>query len=227
MSSAKRIRRLSEARDPVAPADPGGPDDRQVNPSLIRRPSSPPPAGRASGYEGGDFLFWTNDSGTPFRTDEKGYEGDVFSDDDDAWMKRSLPTDDLFPSTPEEVAGLIGGRHRLTEPSKGAMPVPSPKEGSYAPSPPLAEADTSADFAPDMPEPAPPLPEGSMTEQQIRDAGVRIDLPFEIPDPADISYEDTGQKEWVPPEGWDPGPPLAGFDEGAEGGSSGATGPGG
>jgi hypothetical protein len=48
-----------------------------------------------------------------------------------------------------------------------------------------------------------------MNEQQIRDAGLRIDLPVESPSPVLLHYEATGQQTWTPPPGWRVGmPPI-------------------
>ena len=55
------------------------------------------------------------------------------------------PSDDLSPSSAEEIAGIIGGRHRLTEPTRGAMPVYPPPDESYAPDkPPWMQEDDEA-----------------------------------------------------------------------------------
>jgi hypothetical protein len=44
-----------------------------------------------------------------------------------------------------------------------------------------------------------------MSETQIRDAGLAIDVPFESGEPAPqrFKYADLG-KPWTPPEGWPP-----------------------
>jgi hypothetical protein len=44
-----------------------------------------------------------------------------------------------------------------------------------------------------------------MTEQEIRDAGVAIDVPFESgsPEPERLRYADLG-KTWTPPDDWPP-----------------------
>lgn len=46
---------------------------------------------------------------------------------------------------------------------------------------------------------------GNMSEQQIRDAGLAIDVPFESgqPQPERLRYSDLGMK-WTPPDGWPP-----------------------
>ena len=74
-----------------------------------------------------------------------------------------------------------------------------------------------------------------MTEQQIRDAGLRIDLPYDDPLPVALKYKDTGQQAWSPPPGFRQGMPpidekladdlgvprdLGQAQEGAGGGSS-------
>lgn len=67
------------------------------------------------------------------------------------------------------------------------------------------------------------LPEGGMTEGEIRAAGLAIDVPYEAPMPKRLEYEDTGQQAWTPPPGFRQGlPPLEGEEE-AEGGSPGET----
>jgi hypothetical protein len=82
-----------------------------------------------------------------------------------------------------------------------------------------ADAPADANAGDDLP------PEG-MSEQQIRDAGGAIDLPYVIPEPAGLKYKDTGQQVWTPPPGWRKGlPPLPGQEEeGPEGGGSADTG---
>jgi hypothetical protein len=67
------------------------------------------------------------------------------------------------------------------------------------------------------------LPEGAMSEGDIRDAGLPVDLPYEIPGPVGLRYADTGQQEWTPPPDWRQGlPPLPGQEEQeGEGGSIG------
>lgn len=54
----------------------------------------------------------------------------------------------------------------------------------------------------------------AMTETQIRDAGLAIDVPFESgqPQPERLSYADLGMP-WTPPAGW---PPSEGEPEDAE-----------
>ena len=144
---------LDEARDPLAPADPGATINRTVDPSqgLPQRPLTGPPR---SDYEGGDNTFWLRDGTTPYRQRGPG-DGDVFSQDQDGWMTGPMPQDDLWPSSAEEVAGMIGGRHRLTEPVKGVTEPEAPPEDSFAGDDPgwmqdlddddIVEADTSSD----------------------------------------------------------------------------------
>lgn len=225
---SRRIRRELSEQD--VGTGPGRTGDDMVDPSSTLGPQSP---GR-SNLDGGEYLYWLDANGVPYRSDEDVTSSHVFSRVDDAWMIHHVHPDDLWPSTAEQIAGMIGGRQRLTEPTRGATPTLGKKEESYAPPPePLAEADAAGDS------PNPPdsinLPRGT-TEQHIRQAGLRIDLPFEAPMPKAISYKDTGQQAWTPPPGWRQGaPPIdeklardAGLprDLGAGGGSSGETGPG-
>jgi hypothetical protein len=46
----------------------------------------------------------------------------------------------------------------------------------------------------------------AMSEQEIRDAGIAIDVPFESgePNPQRLRYANLG-KQWTPPEDWTPG----------------------
>jgi hypothetical protein len=240
------------ARDPLTPADPGGTQDSSVDPSQLGPNIEPPDGGSGSSLDGGDYDYWLRDGTTPYRTLGPA-EGDVFSQDDDGWMmQHAVDRDKLWPSSPERVAGMIGGRQRLIEPSKGTAPLyPGPDEDfSPVESPDyLAEADSSGDLpqpdddATNLPEPPPSMaqqPDDSsagMTEQQIRDAGLRIDVPFESPLPVDLKYKDTGQQAWTPPPGFRQGlPPIDDWiaerlgvprdlgTEGAESGGSGETG---
>lgn len=54
-----------------------------------------------------------------------------------------------------------------------------------------------------------------MSEQEIRDAGLAVDVPFESgdPKPERLRYADLGMK-WTPPAGW---PPDEGQPQGQEG----------
>lgn len=56
-----------------------------------------------------------------------------------------------------------------------------------------------------------------MSEQQIRAAGLAIDVPFESgePQPERLQYADLG-KTWTPPEGWPPEPVVADAGGGVE-----------
>jgi hypothetical protein len=236
------------ARDPLVPADPGSTQDSSVDPSQTIPNRGQPQGSDDSVYDGGEYEYWLRDGVTPYRTLGPA-EADVFSRDANGWMmQHTVARDSLWPSGPGEVAGMIGGRHRLTEPTKGAAPLdPGPGE-DFAPveSPDyMAEADSGGDLpqpdgdATNVPQ-APPsaqadgqdLPSGGMTEEQIRDAGLRIDVPFESPLPADLKYKDTGQQVWTPPPGFRQGlPPIDDWlaerlgvprdlgTEGAEGGS--------
>jgi hypothetical protein len=73
----------------------------------------------------------------------------------------------------------------------------------------LQEADSSGD----RPQAAPgqggarPVIDPDMTEDQIRNAGLAIDVPFEAVDPEWPTYEATGQQEWTPPPGFRLGMP--------------------
>lgn len=212
------------ARDPLAPVDPNITQDTSVNPSQTL-PNSGVPPGDGSDLDGGEYAYWLRDGATPYRSSPDGHDYEVFSKHDDAWMiQNSTPHDSMWPSSAGEIAGMIGGgRQRLTEPSKGAMPVyPGPDEDfAPVPSPDLVEADSTADLPPDASaaDQAPPseqdkasaddLPEGGMNEQQIRDAGLRIDLPYDDPLPVALKYKDTGQQAWTPPPGFRQGmPPI-------------------
>jgi hypothetical protein len=235
------------ARDPIAPADPDGTQDTLVDPSKTI-PQRHPPQGDPADLDGGDYAYWLRDGVTPYRSSIDGHDFEVFSRHDDAWMlQHMVDPDELWPSDAGEIASLIGGgRQRLTEPNKGAMPIdpgPGPDE-DFAPvgSPDyLAEADSAADADTPQPPPsedgapasAPDFPAGGMTEQQIRDAGLRIDVPYDDPLPVALKYKDAGQQAWTPPPGFRQGmPPIdeklaadlgvsrdLGAQEGAEGGT--------
>ena len=230
------------ARDETVPADPGTTVDRLVDPTQTI-PQRHPPQGDPSMLDGGDYAFWLRDGVTPYRSSVDGHDFEVFSKNDDAWMlQHMVDPDELWPSDAGEIASLIGGgRQRLTEPNQGAMPIdPGPDEDFAPVTPPdyLAEADSAADAdtTPDgdtTPDdrPAPDLPPGGMTEQQIRDAGLRIDVPYDDPLPVALKYKDTGQQAWTPPPGFRQGMPpideklaadlgVSRDQEGAEGGST-------
>lgn len=50
---------------------------------------------------------------------------------------------------------------------------------------------------------------GPMHEQDLRNAGMTIDVPFESPNPAMLKYADKGQQTWTPPPGFRMGmPPI-------------------
>lgn len=53
-------------------------------------------------------------------------------------------------------------------------------------------------------------PVHGMTEQEIRDAGLAIDVPFETgPGLERLKYADLGpEKSYTPPPGWEPGQPI-------------------
>jgi hypothetical protein len=57
-----------------------------------------------------------------------------------------------------------------------------------------------------------------MTEREIRDAGLAIDVPFESgePQPERLKYADLGQT-WTPPDGW---PPETGTPQDTDGGEA-------
>jgi hypothetical protein len=214
------------AQDPASPPDPEVTLDRSVNPSQV--PNQGTPQGDQSDMDGGEYRYWLRDGVTPYRT-EGAAGADVFGRQADGWLVQNLvDRDKLWPSSPGEIAGMIGGRHRLTEPTKGAAPIdPGPDEDFAPVEPPdyLAEADSTADLPVDddsepdrdftqplAPPDAPPvgdLPSGGMNEQQIRDAGLRIDLPYDDPLPVDLKYADKGQQTWTPPPGFRQGmPPI-------------------
>jgi hypothetical protein len=68
----------------------------------------------------------------------------------------------------------------------------------------IVEADSSDDDSDDPDA----LPSGGMTETQIRDAGMRIDVPFEAGLPVALKYRTgAGKQTWTPPSGWDQGAP--------------------
>ena len=234
------------ARDPLVPPDPGMTEDTEVDPTAV---GVHPAQGSVSDLDGGDYAYWLRDGVTPYRSSIDGHDHEVFSKNDDAWMlQHMVDPDELWPSDAGEVSSLIGGgRQRLTEPSKGAMPLDPGPDEDFAPVPDpddLAEADSTGDLPPDANTPEPPpseqdaapvdLPQGGMTEQQIRDAGLRIDVPYDDPLPVALKYQDTGQQAWTPPPGFRQGmPPIdeklaadlgvsrdLGAQEGAEGGSS-------
>lgn len=234
------------ARDPVAPVDPEQTQERSSNPSALHDQVNPPP-GDGGVDDDGTYSWWLRDGLTPYRADPSSlYDFEVFSKDDDAWMRQdSVDRDRMWQSSPGEIAGMIGGRHRLNEPVKGTMPLDPGPDESFAPDEPpdyMTEADAREDVSAytspdDIPTPPPvlagdddsesdlpplELPPGPMNEQQIRDAGLAIDLPFDTPMPKDITYKDTGQQVWTPPPGFRQGlPPVEGQDQGeTEGGSS-------
>jgi len=239
------------ARDPVAPVDPEQTQDRSVNPSIVRTPPTPPGDGGIDDDSSSDYSWWLRDGATPYRADPDETGGfEVFSQKDNAWMRQySVDKDKMWPSSAGEIAGMIGGRQRLNEPVAGTMPIdPGPDEDFAADDSTYmqeaeARQDVSAYTSPDdipqqppismeddgTPSELPPitLPEGAMNEQQIRDAGLAIDVPFEAPMPVALKYKDTGQQVWTPPPGWQDQVAGGESQEGAEGGgSSGETGPG-
>jgi hypothetical protein len=58
-----------------------------------------------------------------------------------------------------------------------------------------------------------------MSEQEIRDAGLAVDVPYESgsPEPERLRYADLGMT-WTPPEGWPPEDPAAAQPPVADGG---------
>jgi hypothetical protein len=61
------------------------------------------------------------------------------------------------------------------------------------------------------PEPQPQQQEitGSMTLNEIKAAGLMVDLPFETAEPKMLKYKTGSAQEWVPPSGWRQGmPPI-------------------
>ena len=193
------------ARDELAPADPGGIVDRSANPSQLGPDADTP------GLDGGEYQYWLRDGVTPYRTLDNA-DAHVFSTNpqENGWhINHMVDRSKLWPSSPGEIAGMIGGRHRLTEPTIGAAPLDPGPDEDFAPvePPDLIEADSQGDVPPDPPTgnagpPLDDLPEGGMNEQQIRDAGLRIDVPYDDPMPVALKYKDTGQKAWTPPPGW-------------------------
>jgi hypothetical protein len=153
-----------------------------------------------------DYTWWRRDGVTPYRGDENG-PLHVFSAHDDGWMRHGLSTDDVWPTTADVIAGMIGGPERLTEEVRGAMPTESLPDESYAP----ADSSYSADALASDPD----LQDDSegMSEQEIRDRGLLIDLPFEAPTPKDITYKaGIAKQPWVPPPGWGEGWPAISSD---------------
>jgi len=213
---ATRIRRvINEARDPANPVDPGRTIAREVNPTS-QLPDSQGQRPPLQDLENDQYVYWLTDLGTAARGDEHGAT-EIFSDIDGKWKIHYIPGEDLFPSSAEEVAGLIGGRQRLTEPSDGVTPLRSPPEFPFAPDElePLAEADSSADQPTEALPSLPDLPEGPMNEREIRAAGLRLDLPYEAPMPKEITYKDLGPgHKWTPPPGWEQTVDGSGSDSG-------------
>lgn len=179
--------KLHEARDPLAPADRQESEPREVNPSETLPNTE-------------DWEWYLKDGVVPYRVSPDGTVEHMFAQDDDGWAVGAAPLDDLWDSTPEIIASIIGGRERLTEPvSVSGRTASVEREFPFAEKAPLAEADSTGDF-PDQGDSL-TRPDG-MSERQIRAAGLRIDLPFEAPLPRDITYKDTGQQTWTPPPGW-------------------------
>lgn len=199
------------ARDDLVPADPGATEDTLVDPTQTLAAKGAP-GEIPSDLDGGEFSYWLRDGATPYRSSPDGHNFSVFSREDDAWMHQHLvDRDKMWPSSAGEVAGMIGGgRQRLTEPEQGAMPIDPGPEEDFAPvaSPDLVEADSAADSAADDTSNR-ELPAGPMNEQQIRDAGLRIDLPYDDPLPVALKYKATGQQTWTAPPGFRQGmPPI-------------------
>jgi hypothetical protein len=201
---------IEEARDPLAPADPSTTVDSTIDPTqTIPNPGAP--SSDTSDLDGGEFQYWLRDGVTPYRTRDNA-DAHVFSTqpgDQNGWhINHMVDRSKLWPSSAGEIAGMIGGRQRLTEPTVGVAPLDPGPDEDFAPveSPDLIEADATGDMPPPPTGNAGPplddLPDGGMNEQQIRDAGLRIDVPYEAPMPVALKYKDTGQKAWTPPPGW-------------------------
>lgn len=102
----------------------------EVNPSQtlpnLYVPQSPAGMGlRAPLAEPEDYDYYLRDGATPYRTPKgKLHSYEVFSKPNDGWMRQNSidPSKDLWDTTPNEVAGMIGGKQRLAEPAKGGMP---------------------------------------------------------------------------------------------------------
>jgi hypothetical protein len=91
-----------------------------------------------------EYLYWLQDGVTPYRSDLDIVNYEVFSRDDDAWMRTQVVWVKLSLSSSEEVASMIGGSNRLTDPPRGWAPAPSPKwtrEGDEASGPELGSDD--------------------------------------------------------------------------------------
>ena len=123
------------ARDPAAPVDAATTPERSTDPSQTIPARGP--QGDTSDLDGGEYAYWLRDGATPYRSSPEGDDMSVFSKADDAWMyQHMVDKDKMWPSSAGEIAGMIGGgRQRLTEPVKGAMPMdPGPGE-DFAPVP--------------------------------------------------------------------------------------------
>ena len=199
--------------DPFAPAQ----DDTtplETNPSQTL-PSQPEVQGdRTHEPDDGGYDFFLRDGLTPYRCEQDGQDFEVFGSQSDCWMlQNQIDPNELWPSTPNEVAGMIGGADRLDEPAKGVRPYMGPYSDDDVDADALAEADSAAD----LPQPDPGADAGEttpelspdMTEGAIRTAGVLIDVPFETGVPEWIAYKNSGQQTWTPPPGFRQGmPPI-------------------
>lgn len=122
----------------------------------------------------------------------------------------------LYPISEEEASAMAEGADLNapakdtgtdTEPDKteDAQPGGDLKEAAKAEDP----KDDPPDTEPDKTEDKKADTKGGMSAQQIRDAGLAIDLPYEVPDaqPERLRYAPAtdGREEWVPPEGFEMG----------------------
>jgi hypothetical protein len=203
----------------------------EQNPSQALPAQPETPGARQHEPNDGGYDFFLRDGITPYRRLRGTVNFEVWGGQiDDGWMLQNLiDPDRLWEATPNEIAGIVGDAKRLAEPRKGIVPYIGDEDSeTLAIHADLAEASfrtwpeddpeigglTEADSTADLPQPdagAPPDGEleSNMTEQEIRDAGMQIDLPFESAGPEWLTYSDTGQQAWVPPSDWRAGmPPI-------------------
>ena len=235
------------ARDEQVPIDPSTTVDTEIDPTQTI-PQRGQPQGDGSDLDGGEYTYWLRDGVTPYRMLDRA-DTHVFSHG--RRRRGSTSTDRPRQAVAVEPGGDRRDDRRAPAPDRARDRAPLPldpgPDEDFAPvqSPDdLAEADSVGDQPDDTPQPPPSqqgasepsdLPQGAMNEQQIRDAGLRIDVPYETPLPGALKYQDTGQKVWTPPAGFRQGMPpideqlardlgvsrdLGQDQEGAEGGST-------
>jgi 2'-5' RNA ligase len=108
----------------MTPIDPELDEPREINPTLTLPGAATVDGNQDAGNQDADgagYTFFLRDGITPYRCRKHSY--DVFGRVDDGWMgQQMIDPDHLWESSPNEIAGIIGGAERLDEPRVGWVP---------------------------------------------------------------------------------------------------------